>query len=84
MIWDLSSPGPLLSSLNHTSTWLHRGSFMKCFPIPEHIFIMVDGMFVVIKAPRRLYSVTINGYKELIPQLLTFFSAKCYKETIGF
>lgn len=41
-------------------------------------------MFVVIKAPRRLYSVTINGYKELIPQLLTFFSAKCYKETIGF
>lgn len=37
-VWNLLSPGPLLSSLNHTSTSLHLGSFMRSFPFPEHIF----------------------------------------------
>lgn len=38
VVWNLLSPNPLLSSLNHTSTSLHLGSFMRFFPIPEHIF----------------------------------------------
>lgn len=44
-------------------------------------FITVDGMFVMSKAPQM--SVIIGVFKELVPQLFTYYSAKCYKQTTG-